>query len=72
MADLDTTCEQPVNSWLPAEIYNANSTIKAGLVVGLEPDADHVGKKVLTNTVSAAQPGSKHIKAVVDDIVSVV
>ncbi|EFR03115.1 hypothetical protein MGYG_06110 [Nannizzia gypsea CBS 118893] len=68
-ADLDTTCEQPVNSWLPAEMHNANSTVKAGLIVGLEPDADHGGKKVLTNAVLAAQPGSKHIKAVVDDIV---
>ncbi|KAF3484068.1 alpha 1,6 mannosyltransferase [Arthroderma uncinatum] len=68
-ADLDTTCDQPVSSWLPAEIYNANSTVKTGLVLGLEPDADHGGKKVFTNGVFAAQPGSKHIKVVVDDVV---
>lgn len=68
-ADLDTTCEEPVSNWLSKEISSTNSTIKAGLVVGLEPDADHGGKKVLTNAVLAAQPGSKHIKAVVDDVV---
>ncbi|EFE41207.1 hypothetical protein TRV_04073 [Trichophyton verrucosum HKI 0517] len=68
-ADLDTTCEQPVSNWLPSEISSSNSIIKAGLVVGLEPDADHGGKKILTNAVLAAQPGSKHIKAVVDDVV---
>ncbi|OAL71098.1 hypothetical protein A7D00_4761 [Trichophyton violaceum] len=68
-ADLDTTCEEPVSNWLSKEISSTNSTIKAGLVVGLELDADHGGKKVLTNAVLAAQPGSKHIKAVVDDVV---
>ncbi|KAM5463365.1 hypothetical protein MauCBS54593_007573 [Microsporum audouinii] len=68
-ADLDTTCDEPVSSWLPAETYKANSTIKTGLVVGLEPDADHGGRKVFTSGVFAAQPGSKHIKVIVDDIV---
>ncbi|KAK2837012.1 hypothetical protein FQN49_006496 [Arthroderma sp. PD_2] len=68
-ADLDTTCDKPVSSWLPAETYNANSTIKTGLVLGLEPDADHGGNKVFTNGVFAARPGSKHLKAVVDNIV---
>ena len=72
-SDLDVTCEKEVSGWLPQDMYYSNST-RVSLVVGLEFDMEwREGTRIasqLTNWVFAAAPGSRHLRYVIDKVVS--
>jgi mannosyltransferase OCH1-like enzyme len=59
-SDLDVTCHQPIDSWIPAKYKD-----KANLVVGLEFD----GNQFASWTVMA-KPRANHIAAAIDYIIN--